>query len=37
MRYDEDERCEECGETVGDCDELRRQNHERRERRKDRG
>lgn len=31
MRYDEDEQCIECGETVADCDDMRRENYERRE------
>lgn len=31
MNYDRDERCDECGETVGDCDDMRRENYERRE------
>lgn len=36
MKYDKDERCDECGETVGDCDDMRRENYERREQRKQR-
>lgn len=30
----ETERCDECGETVTDCDDMRRENYERREAKK---
>lgn len=32
MKYDDSGQCEECGESVRDCDEIRRENYERRER-----
>lgn len=35
MKYDEEEQCIECGETVGDCDDMRRENYERREQQKE--